>query len=86
MLFRRCLMLCILLFPISAVYSQNAIELETIIIKGNKELPRLLYIVPWKDSPSAKQQEDPLVLHSLFGELFEPVSPVTGYDTVSFGH
>lgn len=55
---------------------EDRIELKTTTIKGNKELPRVLYIVPWKDVKSAPKPEQQLVLHSLFGDLFDPVVPV----------
>jgi len=54
---------------------EDTIELETTIIKGNKELPKILYVVPWKDIKSSKTSERKLELHSLFGDLFDPVLP-----------
>ncbi|MFK5892000.1 MAG: hypothetical protein QM504_02135 [Pseudomonadota bacterium] len=56
-------------------YAEDTIELRTTIIKGNKELPKILYIVPWKDIKRSKKAERKLVLHSLFGDLFDPVLP-----------
>lgn len=58
--------------PINA---EDKIELETTTIKGNAELPKILYVVPWKDETNTSNAEQRLVLHSLFGDLFEPVSP-----------
>jgi hypothetical protein len=55
--------------------AEDKIELQTTTIKGNKELPKILYIVPWKDIKSSKKAERKLVLHSLFGDLFDPVLP-----------
>ena len=57
------------------VAAQDRIELETTTIKGNKELPRVLYIVPWQDVTPTRKPEQELVLHSLFGDLFDPVMP-----------
>ena len=57
------------------LHSQDRIELQTTTIKGNKELPKVLYIVPWKDVKQAEKPEQQLVLHSLFGDLFDPVVP-----------
>lgn len=56
----------------------DQIELEITTIKGNKELPKILYLVPWKDIKQAKKAEQKLVLHSLFGDLFDPVLPNEG--------
>lgn len=62
------------LLPLVAI-AEDSIELETTIIRGNKELPKILYIVPWKDVKQNKTGERKLVLHSLFGDLFDPVLP-----------
>lgn len=56
-------------------HAEDRIELEVTTIKGNKELPKILYVVPWKDMEKSRQSEQKLVLHSLFGDLFEPVMP-----------
>lgn len=53
--------------------AQERVELESIIIKGNKEFPQILYIVPWKDMKVKGHRDQTLVLHSLFGDLFDPV-------------
>jgi len=55
--------------------AEDKIELRTTTIKGNKELPKILYVVPWKDIKRTKKAERKLVLHSLFGDLFDPVLP-----------
>ncbi len=70
-------MLFIFMLSLSmAAFAQDRIELKITTIKGNKELPKILYIVPWKEvKPSAKKQQE-LVLHSLYGDLFDPVLPV----------
>lgn len=55
-------------------FAQERLELESIYIKGsNKEFPQILYIVPWKDMKLKGHREQTLVLHSLFGDLFDPV-------------
>ena len=56
-------------------YAEDRLELETTFIKGNKELPQILYVVPWKDVKNSKKKEQQIVLYSLFGDLFEPVNP-----------
>jgi hypothetical protein len=62
------------IWPLIAI-PEDTIELKTTTIKGNKELPKILYIVPWKDVEIAPKAERKLVLHSLFGDLFDPVLP-----------
>jgi len=55
--------------------ADDVVELETTFIKGNKELPQVLYIVPWKEVETKKRKNKTLVLHSLFGDAFTPVTP-----------
>lgn len=55
--------------------AEDRLELETTFIKGNKELPQILYVVPWQDVKSKKKKEQQIVLFSLFGDLFDPVTP-----------
>lgn len=59
----------------SSVFAQDRLELQTTIIKGNKELPQILYVVPWKDVKQSRKKEQQIILYSLFGDLFEPVNP-----------
>ncbi len=56
-------------------FSDDEVEMETTFIKGNKELPQVLYIVPWKEVKKEKGKKKILVLHSLFGDAFDPVTP-----------
>lgn len=60
--------------PLS-VRAQDTIELETTRIKGNTELPKYLYVVPWQDKERINKEQQKLVLHNLYGELFDPVLP-----------
>ncbi|MFV9615435.1 MAG: hypothetical protein ACNYZG_05725 [Gammaproteobacteria bacterium] len=71
---KRITLLLMLVLPMASL-AEDEIELQTTIIKGNKELPKILYIVPWKDITKSKTAERKLVLHSLFGDLFDPVLP-----------
>ena len=70
----KILFLFILISP-GIANSEDKIELRTTTITGNKELPKILYIVPWKEVKQNKVAERKLVLHSLFGDLFNPVLP-----------
>ncbi len=63
------------IFLSSTVLAEDRLELETTFIKGNKELPQILYVVPWKDVKSSRKKEQKIVLYSLFGDLFDPVNP-----------
>ncbi len=55
------------------IQAADRLELQTTFIKGNTEMPQIIYIVPWQDMKQDKNKEQTLVLHSLFGDLFEPV-------------
>ena len=66
---------------LSPSMAQDRVELESIYIKGNKEFPQILYIVPWKDMKPKGHQEQTLVLHSFFGDLFDPVYGELGQTT-----
>jgi len=57
--------------------SINRMELDTLKIQGNKELPKVLFVVPWQEVKSNKgdKEEQGLVLHSLYGDIFDPITP-----------
>lgn len=69
------LILAALILASLPVFAQDRIELDTTVIKGNTELPKILYVVPWKDAQGRTSDEQKLTLHSLFGDVFEPVAP-----------
>ena len=68
------LVFSLFILPLSLM-AEETIELETTVIKGNKESPQVLYVVPWKDHKESHKAERNLVLHSLYGNLFKPVLP-----------
>jgi len=68
------LLAAMLTTSISAATAEDAVELQTTFIKGNKELPQILYIVPWKSMEKINPKQEKLVLHSLFGDIFDPVT------------
>ncbi len=67
--------LAALLLSAYAFSAEDKIKLDTTVIKGNTELPKILYVVPWQEGGSEKLAQQKLTLHSLFGDLFEPVTP-----------
>jgi hypothetical protein len=71
----RIILVVFMLLMSTEILAEDKIELRTTVIKGNKELPKILYVVPWKDIKRSKKAERKLVLHSLFGNLFDPVLP-----------
>ena len=57
------------------VFSGDEITLEVTVIKGNTELPKFLYIVPWKSGEESQIEEQKLVLHGLFMGVLTPSLP-----------
>ncbi|RYY77085.1 MAG: hypothetical protein EOO52_06250 [Gammaproteobacteria bacterium] len=57
------------------VIADETREVDTTRIKASRELPKVLYVVPWKDLEARKDTEEKLVLHDFFGDLYEPVLP-----------
>lgn len=69
------LLCCIALCASLSAQAQDVIELDTTTITGNTELPKFLYVVPWQDKTRKSGAEQKLVLHNLYGDLFDPVMP-----------
>ena len=67
----------LLFFPTTGFSVEDELELDTTYIKGNKELPQIMYVVPWQDmkTKQGKKAAQNLTLHSLFGNIFDPVMP-----------
>jgi len=51
--------------------SASGLRLESTSIRGNQELPKVLYIVPWKDPELAEVSGRPV--NSLIDEVLAPV-------------
>ncbi|MCP4321096.1 MAG: hypothetical protein GY951_14750 [Psychromonas sp.] len=76
----RVLSLALLLFVTTNLWAnsgaetEDKVELTTTFIKGNKELPQTLYIVPWQTIKKTTSTPENMVLHSLYGDIFQPVT------------
>lgn len=70
--------MALLALPFSSIHAEDELELDTTFIKGNKELPQIMFVVPWQDmkSQKGKKAAQNLTLHSLFGDIFDPMLPV----------
>jgi len=55
-----------------SVSANNENTSATATLEDNQELPKILYVVPWKDSKNKKAANPKLVLHNLMGDLYEP--------------
>ncbi|MDH5392659.1 MAG: hypothetical protein OEY11_05680 [Gammaproteobacteria bacterium] len=69
----RIMLLCVLVTPVSALAEQR-IKLESSKITGNSELPKILYVVPWK-KVAATQINYQLAVHGIRDDMLKPVDP-----------
>jgi hypothetical protein len=76
--------------PAPAKRTQNdRLDLDTTIVTGNRELPKVLYIVPWKKADLGELPAQPF--NTLLDEVLTPVDrdvfrrEVTYYGAVSSG-
>ena len=56
---------------ITPALAEESLEMEGTRIRGNQELPKVLYIVPWKQSDIPDLSQPPL--ESLIDEALAPV-------------
>ncbi len=57
----------------AVIAKEESVEVDATRIKANKDLPKVLYVVPWKDMESNKNADQKIVLNDFFGDLYEPV-------------
>lgn len=55
------------------VQAGEQLELDGMAVIGNRELPKALFIVPWKDPQAALAPDRPV--NSLIDEALRPVDP-----------
>lgn len=69
---RKGLMVLMLLtlLSVQAAWAETKLELEATEITGARELPKVLYIVPWKKT---EPDPRPLPMRSLVDEILSPV-------------
>lgn len=68
------LMIASVALPLSAVAGSNPdMDMDGMSVIGNRELPKALFIVPWKDPAAALTPERPV--NSLVDEALQPVDP-----------
>jgi hypothetical protein len=66
------IMFSILMFSFSStLLAEESLEMEGTRIRGNQELPKVLYIVPWKQADIPDLSQPPL--ESLIDEALAPV-------------
>ena len=60
-----------LLISSSLLHAEERLEMEGTTVRGNQELPKVLYIVPWQQSDIPNVTEPPL--ESLIDEALAPL-------------
>ncbi len=73
------------IFAISTMVSVNAqerLEMEGTAITGNKELPMVLYIVPWKSSERFDLSSPPIV--SIMDQKLTPIERAAFKRTIHY--
>ena len=66
----RVILLVTLCFMTQVASAESTLELEETEITGARELPKVLYIVPWK---SPRPDSSPLPMRSLVNEALSPI-------------
>lgn len=78
------LALCMINMPAAAGEHEprTKVEIDVTTIRTTKELPGLLYIVPWQEAEIAANTGDrEIVIHELFGDFFQPMVPATSSES-----
>jgi len=58
----------------SLLYAETRLEIQKDVIKGNTELPKVLYIIPWKVT-SSKAAIQGVKLENYYEKLLKPYHP-----------
>ena len=68
---RHALIMVALALAASAAWAQDRADIDRTRVIGNRELPKVLYIVPWKKPPPGELSGKPV--HSVLDDLLAPV-------------
>ena len=71
--FRNTIAATLLLSAALPAFAQQQLELDGMSVFGNRELPKALFIVPWKDPDAGQVPGRPV--NSLVDEALQPVDP-----------
>ncbi len=70
---RTLFVLCSLCLAAGESWAADELNMEGMSVMGNQELPKALFIVPWKEAESALVPDRPL--NSLMNDVLQPVDP-----------
>ena len=68
----------------SSVHAEDKLKMDGTSIIGNQELPKVLYIVPWKNSEVPDMGQPPL--ESLIDEALQPIDREVFQRQVNYHH
>jgi len=68
----------------SIVHAEDKLNMDGTAIIGNQELPKVLYIVPWKKSEVPDMTQPPL--ESLIDEALQPIDREVFQRQVNYHH
>lgn len=68
----------------AVAYAEDRLNLDGTAIIGNQELPKVLYIVPWKKSEVPDMNQPPL--ESLIDEALQPIDREVFRRQVNYYH
>lgn len=63
-----------LVFSFNTVEAETRLEIQKDVIQGNSELPKVLYIIPWKVNSSKARIQD-VKLDNFYEKLLKPFHP-----------
>ena len=63
-----------LVFSFNTVEAETRLEIQKDVIQGNSELPKVLYIIPWKVN-SSKARIQGVKLDNFYEKLLKPFHP-----------
>lgn len=69
----RFYILVLMLLPVLCLAEQR-IQLKSSTITGNSELPKILYVVPWK-KVAATEIKYRLTVHGIADDVLKPIDP-----------
>ena len=81
-LIQRLTVLATFLLTSPSITAQEKLDMEGTSIIGNKELPNVLYIVPWKSSKPIALQSPPF--DSVLDEVLKPIERTTFKQQVKY--
>jgi hypothetical protein len=68
-----CLFAALMIAVTAGASAQEELQLDGMAVVGNRELPKALFIVPWKDPEAAMAPDRPV--NTLINDVLQPVDP-----------